>query len=71
MRRGGLVKRTVKDDKTAVNKICKVFGKRRINKITKKDIERFYSSLPHSNASKYNIASTLIVRQLSCPVDDN
>ncbi len=56
---GEIVPRTLKDDKTAVNKyIIKYYSHKSLNQITKKNILEFYNKINLSKAGKYNIVST-------------
>ncbi len=67
---GGIVKRTLKDDKTAVRRLVKHLGNKRIDKITKQDIEKLYNKLSLSNSGKYNTVSTLR-KMLNDAVDED
>ena len=56
---GGIVKRTLKDDRTAVvNYIVKKLGRKKLKDIDKQIIDIFYNSLPLSASGKYNTTST-------------
>lgn len=57
---GKLVPRTLKDDKTCLNRyLVPAFGHTALRSITAESIDDFHSNLPMSKASKYNITATL------------